>query len=49
LSIEGCSLDGKLIMSLGGPLLSVDLRSVDPHLLLLLIGLLLLEDEPCTW
>jgi hypothetical protein len=33
-------------MSLGGPLLGVNLLGVDPCLLLLLIGLLLLGEEP---
>jgi hypothetical protein len=36
-------------VSLGGPLLGVDLLSMDPCLLLLLIGLLLPGEEPYTW
>jgi hypothetical protein len=49
LGIEGCSLVGELVMSLGGPLLGVNLQSMDLRLLLLLIGLLLLKEEPYTW
>jgi hypothetical protein len=48
LGIEGYLLANDLIMSLGGPQLSVNLPSVNPRFLLLLVGLLLVEKEPCT-
>jgi hypothetical protein len=32
-------------MALGGPQLGIDLPSTDPHLLLLLVGLLLVGEE----
>jgi hypothetical protein len=40
---------GKLIMVLGIPQFSVNLPSMDPCSLLLLVGLLLVEEEPHTW
>jgi hypothetical protein len=49
LGIEGYPLASELILTLGGPQLSVDLPSVDPHLLLLLVGLLLVGEELHTW
>jgi hypothetical protein len=49
LSVEGWSLTDELVVSLGSRLLNVDLLSMDPRWLLLLIGLLLLGKEPYTW
>jgi hypothetical protein len=49
LGIDGYLLIVELILSLGCSVLGVNLPSADPHLLLLLIGLLLLEENPCTW
>jgi hypothetical protein len=45
LGVEACSLASELVMALGGPQLSVNLSSVDPCLLLLLVGLLLVREE----
>jgi hypothetical protein len=49
LGFGGCSLTGELVLLLGAPAINVNMPSAGSHSLLLLIGLLLLGEEPSTW